>query len=123
MKLKFWKSKNTEPKRAPNYTCSSFGHDYFDTELARRAKEHKERNKGKKMKQIRTERKPYCSFMNGDCIQEKCVAFAYSVPLSEYERASLLMSDIPIVDGYKHNWCLKYNCSTANIYVIEDVEV
>ena len=73
---------------------------------------------GEPMSQSIIKTTSYCEFLGRGCIRTNCPSFVLSTPLTIEDRERLSMSDIPIVDPCKHNWCSRYNCHVGNVYKI-----
>lgn len=54
-------------------------------------------------------KEPYCKFIAGDCIKQKCAAFQVKRPMTEHEHQQYNMRDWPVTDPYVRNWCQQYN--------------
>ncbi len=64
----------------------------------------------------------YCEFIGGDCIKEKCAAFQKSRAMTQQEIERYNAADIPVIDPYIYNWCLKYNRQIRKVvYVFRSV--
>ena len=51
----------------------------------------------------------YCEFEDDSCIKDGCAAFQQSRPMTQVEIERLNSANVPVIDPFIYNWCLKYN--------------
>ena len=66
------------------------------------------------------ERRPYCIFFEQMCISLHCPVFQLKRSMNRHEREVLNSNDIPVIDPYIYDWCIRYNKSVQLETVITE---
>ena len=62
------------------------------------------------MMRVEPIKKPdYCEFIAGSCTKDECAAFRQSRPMTQVEIENFNSADVPVIDPFIRNWCLKHN--------------